>query len=249
MAAVQFVLEFAATLTTAIFAGASLYITLVEHPARMECGTAIAAAEFRPSYRRATIMQASLAGCAFLTAVSAWWLTSRAIWFLGGILIGAVVPFTLIVILPTNKKLLDPAIDKTSDTTRRLLTTWGRLHAVRTGLSLLALIVFLAATAFAAQDRALEDKEALLRQDLFTLRDVIQQYTLDKQREPQSLDDLKESGYIRKIPLDPMTGKPNWKLDMDDAIYGAGQWDPGIWDVHSSSSLVSSDGSLYSSWS
>jgi hypothetical protein len=71
MPALRFALEFAATLTTAIFAGASLYISLVEHPARMECGTAVAAAEFRPSYRRATIMQASLAICAFLTAASA----------------------------------------------------------------------------------------------------------------------------------------------------------------------------------
>ena len=248
MAAIQFALEFAATLTTAVFAGASLYITLVEHPARMECGTAIAAAEFRPSYRRATIMQASLAVCAFLTAAAAWWLTSRRIWLVGGILIGAVVPFTLIMILPTNKKLLDPAVDKASDTTRRLLTTWGRLHAVRTGLSLLALIVFLVATAFAAQDRALEDKEALLRQDLFTLRNVIQQYTLDKQKAPQALDDLKEGGYIRKIPKDPFTGEANWTLDMEDALMAVDQQEPGIWDVHSASNLTASDGTGYSSW-
>src|SRR5215469_14939764 len=118
MSAVRFALEFAATLVTAIFAGASLYITLVEHPARMECGTAVATAEFRPSYRRATVMQASLAICGFLTAAAAWWLTSRPVWLVGGILVGAVVPFTLISILPTNKKLLDPAIDTTSDTTR-----------------------------------------------------------------------------------------------------------------------------------
>jgi Domain of unknown function (DUF1772) len=174
MPALQFALEFAATLATAIFAGASLYISLVEHPARMECGTAVAAVEFGPSYRRATIMQASLAVCAFLTAASAWWLTSRLIWLVGGILVGAVVPFTLMAILPTNRKLLDRALDNTSDSTLRLLTKWGRLHAVRTGLSLTALIVLLLATAVAAQDRLLEGKEVQLRQDLFTLRDLIQ---------------------------------------------------------------------------
>jgi hypothetical protein len=248
MSAVQFALEFAATLTTAVFAGASLYITLVEHPARMECGTAVAAAEFRPSYQRATIMQASLAICAFLTAASAWWLTSRRIWLVGGVLIGAVVPFTLIAILPTNKKLLDPAIDKTSDTTRRLLIRWGRLHAVRAGLSLLALIVFLVATAFAAQDRVREDREALLRRDLFTLRDVIQQYTLDKQKAPQTLDDLKQAGYIREIPKDSFTGKADWVADIEDSSMAVDGQEPGICDIHSASNLTASDGTAYSSW-
>jgi hypothetical protein len=72
----KFVLEFVASLCTALFAGASLYINLVEHPARMECGSALAAAEFGPSYRRATVMQASLAVAAFLTGTWAWWLNS-----------------------------------------------------------------------------------------------------------------------------------------------------------------------------
>jgi hypothetical protein len=62
---------------------------------------------------------------------------------MGGILIGAVIPFTLIVIFPTNKKLLDPALDRSSDRVRTLLTKWGRLHAVRTGLSLVALVLLL----------------------------------------------------------------------------------------------------------
>jgi uncharacterized membrane protein len=156
----RFALEFVATLCTAVFAGAALYITFVEHPARMECGVDLAVTEFAPSYRRAAIMQASLAVFAFLTAASAWWLTSRFIWLLGGILVGTVVPFTLIAILPTNKKLLDPAIDKNSNSTRSLLTKWGRLHAVRTALSFIALIVMLLATAVAAQDRALSKGDA-----------------------------------------------------------------------------------------
>jgi uncharacterized membrane protein len=138
-------LQFVATFCTAVFAGAALYITLVEHPARMECGTALAVTEFGPSYRRATIMQASLAAIAFLSGTGAWLEDLRTMWLAGAVLIVAVIPFTLIVILPTNKKLLDPALDRGSDLARQLLTRWGRLHAVRTVLSLMALVSFLAA--------------------------------------------------------------------------------------------------------
>jgi hypothetical protein len=74
----------AATFCAALFAGAALYITLVEHPARMECGTVLAATEFGPSYRRATVMQASLAALSFLTALGAWLTTSRLSWLVGG---------------------------------------------------------------------------------------------------------------------------------------------------------------------
>src|SRR5215475_2998395 len=115
----KYLFEFVATLCTALFAGASLYITLVEHPARMQCGTEVATAEFAPSYRRATVMQASLAICAFLAAVAAWWMSRGSIWLIGGMLIGAVVPFTLIVILPTNKKLLDPGVTHDLDAARK----------------------------------------------------------------------------------------------------------------------------------
>ena len=136
-------LAFAATFCTALFAGAALYITLVEHPARMECGTELAATEFGPSYRRATVMQASLAALAFVSAIGAWVTSSRIAWLVGGILIGAVIPFTLIVILPTNKMLLDPALDRGSDGARQLLARWGTLHAVRTVFSLAAFVLFL----------------------------------------------------------------------------------------------------------
>ena len=94
----------------------------------------------------------------------------------------------------------------------------------------------------------MEAKEAQLRQDLFTLRDVIQQYTLDKHKSPRTLEDLKQAGYIREIPVDPMTRKSDWILGIEDAPNAIDPVNPGIWDVHSSSSLVSSDGSLYSSW-
>lgn len=140
-----FVLPFAATSCAALFSGAALYITLVEHPARMECGTALAVAEFGPSYRRATLMQASLAVLAFLAAIGAWLSSQHSAWLVGGILIVAEIPFTLIVILPTNKKLLDPGLDKNSDLARQLLTHWGTLHAVRTVLSVIAFVTFLLA--------------------------------------------------------------------------------------------------------
>jgi len=140
------ILEFVAVFSTGLFAGAALYINLVEHPARMECGTALAVAEFGPSYIRAMRMQAFLAIVACLSALSSWWISGGLAWLGGAILIGAVVPFTLIVILPTNKKLVDPSLDRSSETARRLLELWARLHAVRTMCSLLALLVFLGTT-------------------------------------------------------------------------------------------------------
>jgi hypothetical protein len=136
------VFEFVAVFSTALFAGAALYINLVEHPARMECGTVLAATEFRPSYVRATRMQASLAIVSCLSALGVWWMNRDIAWLAGAILIGAVAPFTLIVMLPTNKKLIDPSLDRTSETARQLLVLWARLHAVRTVCSLMALLVF-----------------------------------------------------------------------------------------------------------
>jgi uncharacterized membrane protein len=136
------VFEIAATLSSGLFAGASIYINLVEHPARLECGTDLAIKEFGPSYRRAAIVQVSLAAIGFLMAVAAW-LTNNSFWWLvgGGILV-AVIPFTLIVILPTNKKLLDPSLDRSSDLASTLLARWGRLHSVRSLLSMVAFFIF-----------------------------------------------------------------------------------------------------------
>jgi uncharacterized membrane protein len=104
----------------------------------------LAATVFGPSYRRATPIQASLAIIACLSALASWWMTRQTAWLVGAILIGSVVPFTLFVILPTNKKLLDPSLDRSSETARHLLLLWGRLHAVRTVCSLIALLLFLA---------------------------------------------------------------------------------------------------------
>jgi uncharacterized membrane protein len=132
-----------ATLCAGLFAGAALYITFVEHPARLECGTKLAATEFGPSYRRATRMQASLAAVGLLAALVAW-MQGRGLWVLvGGLLLGTVIPFTLFVILPTNKRLLDPGLDRGSAEAAALLARWGRLHAVRSLLSASAFMVLL----------------------------------------------------------------------------------------------------------
>jgi len=208
--------EFLTTLCTALFAGAAVYISLVEHPARMECGTRLAVTEFGPSYRRATVMQASLAITAFVAAIGAWLESSRWVWLAGGILIGVVVPLTLIVIFPTNKKLLDPSLNPDSDDARRLLKRWGSLHWVRTLLSLAATVVLLS-NMMSFSEGIRRAREAVLRQDLFTLRQVISQYTLDKQKPPQSLDDLVRAGYLKQTSVDPMTGRSDtWKLDRED---------------------------------
>jgi general secretion pathway protein G len=92
-------------------------------------------------------------------------------------------------------------------------------------------------------------REAVLRQDLFTLRSLISQYTLDKQKAPQSLDDLVQGGYIKAVPNDPMTNEANWEVvQEDDTIMSVDQQDPGISDVHSASNATGSDGTAYSSW-
>ena len=98
----QSALEILATLASGLFAGAAIYINLVEHPARMRLDTAMAAAQWAPSYARATWMQAPLAVIGLLSATAAWWMGSGTVWLVAGLLLGSVVPFTLIVIMPTN---------------------------------------------------------------------------------------------------------------------------------------------------
>jgi len=131
-----------ATLSADLFAGAAIYITFVEHPARMQCGTHLAVTEFIPSYKRATMMQAPLAAVGFVSGTAAWLIGSHFLWAIGGVVLGAVIPLTLIVIAPTNKQLLDPALDKDSHVAQWLLLRWGRLHALRTILSAVAFVTF-----------------------------------------------------------------------------------------------------------
>jgi uncharacterized membrane protein len=133
----------AATLCAGLFAGAAIYVNAVEHPARLSCGTELALREFGPSYQRATILQASLAIAGCVLGLWSAWAGSDAWLAAGAILLGAVVPFTLIAILPTNHQLTDPALDPRSQEATDLLVRWGRLHAVRSVLSTAAFMLFL----------------------------------------------------------------------------------------------------------
>lgn len=132
-----------AILATALFTGAALYVSAVEQPARLALSVEIAIAEWRPSYRRATVMQATLAVLGTLLAIAAGLFSASALWIVAAFVLSAVVPFTLFVMWPTNKRLEDPALDLGSAEARDLLVRWGRLHAVRTAISLAALLLML----------------------------------------------------------------------------------------------------------
>src|SRR6266581_6438908 len=122
--------EFVAVLSCGLFAGAAVYVSLVEHPARMGCGVELAATEFPPSYRRGTILQVTLAAVCLLSSIAAWLAGATLCWVVAGVLQVSVIPFTLVVILPTNKQLLSPHWNKRSAQAGQLLVRWGRLHAV-----------------------------------------------------------------------------------------------------------------------
>jgi Domain of unknown function (DUF1772) len=128
-------LQCIALLCTTSFAATALYISLGEHPARMECGPELASFVFGPSYRRAARIQATLALVATLASAGLWYLEREILWLAASVLTFSVVPITLIAIMPTNRRLLDPDLDRTSPATYELLRTWARLHGVRTLLS------------------------------------------------------------------------------------------------------------------
>jgi general secretion pathway protein G len=112
-----------------------------------------------------------------------------------------------------------------------------------------SLILILVSIALPVYNRAiLRAKEGVLKQDLFTLRQVIDQYTLDKKKAPQALDDIVTAGYLKVVPKDPFTNEANWTLDQEEANQAADEAEPGIIDVHSSSNLTATDGTAYSSW-
>ena len=133
-------LELIALLATGLFAGAAIYVTLVEHPARVECGPTLAITEFRPSYRRGAFMQAGLASVGCVAALAAWTQGRGSPVLVAGMLLGAAIPYTLIVILPTNKRLLDPRLDPRTAEAATLLARWGHLHA---GRSVAGVVAFL----------------------------------------------------------------------------------------------------------
>ncbi len=114
----------------------------------------------------------------------------------------------------------------------------------------ISLILILVSISIPAYNQSiLRAKESVLKQDLFQLRSLISQYTLDKQKAPQSLDDLVQAGYIKQIPNDPMTGSNStWTVEQEDSLMSVDQQDPGISDVHSGAEQISSDGTAYTTW-
>ena len=113
----------------------------------------------------------------------------------------------------------------------------------------MAIIAILLAIAIPTYSRSLiAARERALHADLDLLRNAIWNFTFDKQRAPQGLDDLRAAGYIVKIPDDPMTHEPNWEVVEDEYLLSVDQQDPGIVDVHSASSAIGSDGTAYNSW-
>lgn len=124
-----------ATGCAGIFFGAAIYINFVEHPARVSCGTALAVREFGPSYQRAAVMQGGLAVVGCLVGLLGAWLMRDGVVAAAAVLLGLVVPVTLILIFPTNKQLLDPGLDSNGSHAAALLARWNRLHAIRSVLS------------------------------------------------------------------------------------------------------------------
>ena len=114
-------------------------------------------------------------------------------------------------------------------------------------MAIIAVLVSMAVPIY--QKSIIRAKESVLRNNLFTMRTVIDEYTYDKQKAPQTLDDLVNEGYLREIPTDPMTGSnQTWKTIMEDALTSVNQTEPGIYDVRSGSDATSLDGTPYSEW-
>jgi general secretion pathway protein G len=112
-----------------------------------------------------------------------------------------------------------------------------------------SIILILVGVAAMKYDRVIQhSKEAVLKTDLRTIRDAIDHYTLDKQAAPQSVDDLQQAGYLRAVPVDPMTQAKDWVPQFDSVVLSPEQTSTGMVDVHSNSSKVSSEGTPYNEW-
>jgi hypothetical protein len=132
-----------ALVIAAVFAGAAYYVGWVEHPARLALDDRAAVMQWQPAYRRGARMQASLAVIGFLFGLLAWWQSQDWPWIVGALLLLANWPWTLIAIRPTNAALKAAEPEAAGEDTRALLVRWGRLHAVRTGLGVASVLVFL----------------------------------------------------------------------------------------------------------
>jgi general secretion pathway protein G len=148
--------------------------------------------------------------------------------------------------IPHGEALTEPLVAQPAalSTRRRFGFTFVELMIV------MAIIAILMAVALPIYTRSIiRSKESVLKNNLFTLRTVIDEYTYDKQKAPQTLQDLVSDGYLRQIPIDPITGNADsWRLIMEDSSNTVNQTQPGIFDVRSGAEGTSLEGTPYSEW-
>ena len=135
-----------ALMTAAIFAGAALYISVAEQPARLGLDDRPLLQEWIPSYKRGFAMQAPLAAIGFLLGLVAWWQTGHWLWLLGALVLVANWPYTLIGIMPVNRRLMATKPEEANAASTALIAQWGALHGIRTALGLSAAVIFLLAS-------------------------------------------------------------------------------------------------------
>lgn len=136
---------------------------------------------------------------------------------------------------------------QTGSAIRRGLRRGYTLIEIMIVMAIIGILVSIAVPIY--QKSLIRAKEAVLKNNLFSLRTVIDEYTYDKQKAPQQLSDLVNEGYLRTVPVDPMTGNADsWQVVMEDALTSVSQTEPGIFDVRSGSEGKSLDGTAYSEW-
>lgn len=132
-------------------------------------------------------------------------------------------------------------------TRRKLLERGFTLIELMVVMAIISVMIAIAVPIY--QKSIVRAKESVLRSNLFTMRNMIDEYTVDKQKAPETLQDLVTEGYLRQIPQDPMTGNSDgWKIIMEDTPVGGSNSTPGIFDIRSSSDQKSLDGTQYSDW-
>ncbi len=132
-----------ALIVAAVFTGAAVYVSVAEQPARLNLDDRALLTEWKPAYKRGFAMQAPLAIIGFLLGVLAWWQTGHWTWLLGAVVLVANWPYTLLVIMPTNQKLMDMELANAGPETRGLIERWATLHAGRTALGVAATLIYL----------------------------------------------------------------------------------------------------------
>ncbi len=135
-----------ALLVAAAFAGVAIYVSLCEHPARLQLDDRAMLTQWKPSYKHGAAMQASLSLIGTILGLAAWWQSGVWLWLVGAVSLILPWPFTLFVIKPTNDALLGTAIADADSRSRALIDKWGRLHAVRTALGTLAAVFYFIAS-------------------------------------------------------------------------------------------------------